>query len=830
MKVAVFGCGYVGLTSGVCLAVKGHEVTAVDIDPSVVAALEAGKPHIHEPGLAELLAEVLRVGRLKVTTDLPTALDDAEIAMLAVGTPSRAGAIDLGAIRKLARDIGAWLKTRNHFLAVVVKSTVVPGITDTVIRGEIEATSGKRLGEFGLAMNPEFLREGKAVADFLAPDRIVLGHDDPKSLALLEQLYAPWDCDKLRVNSRTAELIKYASNALLAVQISAANEIANLATALGGIDAMEVMKGVQLDRRWSPISKGSRLSPGILGYLLPGPGFGGSCLPKDLEALAAAGHALGQPMRMAEAVLGVNRAQPRQVIAKLEDAIGSLAGAPVLVLGLAFKPGTDDVRDSASSRIVEILLDKGAQVTAHDPMARDSFRRALGARSAQVTLAANWQAAVAEAGIIVVATNWPEYRALAGLDLAGKTLFDTRRMFVPDELACGLYLGVGRAVGPAAASRSGLAPERGAEKPGNSHARSAPAVLTRPESRRMRVLITGHCGYIGPVMTRLFHAAGHEIVGFDTGYFRDLVEDAPQACQPDAEMKGDIRDIDEAAFQGMDAVVHLAALSNDPIGDIVAAKTEAINAGGSLRAGEMAKKAGVRRFVLASSCSLYGKADTAGAPLDEDAPFAPVSAYARSKVAAEAALHALADRDFEPIILRNGTAFGASPRMRLDLVLGNLMAYGYATGVIRVLSDGTAWRPLVHIEDISRAALAAVEAPVGSLAHRVFNIGRRDCNYTVREIAEIAARFLPGCRIEITGETGNDPRSYRVDFTRALTKLKGFDPQWTLERGAAETYAWLKSHEPAIERLLGEKYIRLKRIQALRRGHRIDEDFRWTQA
>src|SRR5579872_6155876 len=267
----------------------------------------------------------------------------------------------------------------------------------------------------------------------------------------------------------------------------------------------------------------------------------------------------------------------------------------------------------------------------------------------------------------------------------------------------------------------------------------------------MRILITGHCGYIGPVTTRLFHAAGHEVVGFDTGYFRDLIEDAPAACRPDTEIKGDIRDVDETVFRGIDAVVHLAALSNDPIGDIVAAKTDAINAGGSRRAGEMAKRAGVRRFVLASSCSLYGKADTAP-PLDEKAPFAPVSAYARSKVAAEAALTAIADRDFEPIMLRNGTAFGASPRMRLDLVLGNLMAYGYTTGVIRVLSDGTPWRPMVHIEDISRAALAAAQAPVGSLRHTVFNVGGIDCNYSVRQIAEVAAATLPNCRIEITGE------------------------------------------------------------------------------
>jgi UDPglucose 6-dehydrogenase/GDP-mannose 6-dehydrogenase len=312
-----------------------------------------------------------------------------------------------------------------------------------VVRAEIEAASGKRLGEFGLAMNPEFLREGAAVADFMAPDRIVLGHDDPRSLELLERLYAPWDCDKLKVNSRTAELIKYASNALLAVQISAANEIANLATALGGIDAMEVMKGVHLDRRWNPIKNGERVAPGILSYLLPGPGFGGSCLPKDLEALAAAGHSQGLPMAMIEAVLAVNRAQPEQVTAMLERALGSLAGQHVLVLGLAFKPGTDDVRDSPSIRIVELLLEKGARVSAHDPMARQSFRRAVGSRAASVTLVEDWRAAVTEAEIIVVVTIWPEYFDLATFDLRGKVLFDTRRMLGRGEMLSGWCLARG---------------------------------------------------------------------------------------------------------------------------------------------------------------------------------------------------------------------------------------------------------------------------------------------------------------------------------------------------------------------------------------------------
>ncbi len=346
----------------------------------------------------------------------------------------------------------------------------------------------------------------------------------------------------------------------------------------------------------------------------------------------------------------------------------------------------------------------------------------------------------------------------------------------------------------------------------------------------MRALITGHCGYIGPVMIRLFHAAGHQVVGYDTGYFADLIADATPDCAPDAEIVGDIRDIDPAAFDGVDAVVHLAALSNDPIGEIVAAQTHAINAEGTSLCAEAAKRAGVPRFVLASSCSLYGAAGGDGRPLDESAPLAPVSAYARSKVDGEASVRALADDGFEPVLLRNATAYGVSPRMRLDLVLANLMASGHATGVIRVLSDGTPWRPLVHIEDISRAALAAAEAPPGSLAHRVFNIGGRDCNYRVRDIAEIAAAALPGCRIEITGETGGDPRSYRVDFSRALSELPGFEPQWTLHKGALEIRDWLEAHPRELELLFGDAFIRLKRMKRLRNDGAIDAAFRWTDA
>jgi UDPglucose 6-dehydrogenase len=235
MKLAVVGTGYVGLVSGVCLAAKGHDVTCVDLNPEIVERLNRAEPTIHERGLPELLAEVHGAGNFRATTTLSEALEGAESVILAVGTPSENGVIDLKYIRAAAAEIGSVLRDRDDYLSVIVKSTVVPGTTDTVVREEIETASGKTLGQgFGLGMNPEFLREGEAIEDFMEPDRIVFGHEDDTTLQHLRELYAPWDVDKLEVNTRTAEMIKYANNCLLATQISAVNEIANLAAAVGG--------------------------------------------------------------------------------------------------------------------------------------------------------------------------------------------------------------------------------------------------------------------------------------------------------------------------------------------------------------------------------------------------------------------------------------------------------------------------------------------------------------------------------------------------------------------------------------------------------------------
>lgn len=446
MNLTIVGCGYVGLVSGVCFAVKGHNVTCVDINAELVRQVNAGKPPIFEPGFAELLERALASKRLEATTDLISALDSGDVVIIAVGTPSTNGGIDLGPVLETARGIGRYLADHDRYLAVVVKSTVIPGTTDTTVRSEVEQTSGKKFPAFGLGMNPEFLREGDAVTDFMEPDRIVLGYEDERTLELLEELYSSWEAERIRVNTRTAELIKYANNVLLATQISAMNEIANLADAVGGIDVMDVVRAIHLDRRWNPITENGRIAPSILSYLVPGCGFGGSCLPKDLRALRSQGVGKGLPMHLVNAVSAVNDSQPLQVIEIIEREVQTLSKQTILVLGLAFKPGTDDVRQSASLTIIRSLLEKEAHVVAHDPVAIDNFKAALGVTAELVTFVQDWTSSVAAADVIIVATAWPEYLELAQINLAGKVLFDARRMFEPPAITLGRYLTIGRRI------------------------------------------------------------------------------------------------------------------------------------------------------------------------------------------------------------------------------------------------------------------------------------------------------------------------------------------------------------------------------------------------
>lgn len=302
----------------------------------------------------------------------------------------------------------------------------------------------------------------------------------------------------------------------------------------------------------------------------------------------------------------------------------------------------------------------------------------------------------------------------------------------------------------------------------------------------MRVLLTGHQGYLGTVMAPILAAAGHEVTGLDSGLFADCVLgglDTPDV----AGLSTDLRDVTVDELAGFDAVVHMAALSNDPLGSLAPEITYDINHHASTRLARLAKEAGVSRFAYASTCSVYG-AQSGDDLVDEDAPLKPVTPYAISKVRVEDDLSALADSDFVPFSLRNATAFGFSPRLRADIVLNNLVGRAVLTGVVKVLSDGTPWRPLAHAEDIAGAVVAGLAAPAEVVRARAFNVGTEKNNSTVAEIAQAVVEAVPGSTCEITGEAGNDPRSYRVDFARARKELD-FEAKWTIPEGARQLAA-----------------------------------------
>lgn len=442
MKVSVVGTGYVGLVSGVCLAEKGHQVICVDVDPAKVDKINKGVPPIYEAGLEELLQKNIHTN-LVATTDLRQAVMDTELSLVAVGTPFDGNEIDLKYIRLVAEQIGAVLKDKSDYHLVVVKSTVVPGTTDDVVLPILEQASGKKAGvDFGVGMNPEFLKEGEAIADFMHPDRIVLGGIDEKSIDVLGELYAIFDgVDKLRTNTKTAEMIKYTANSLLATLISFSNEIGNLCAAVG-VDVVEAMHGVHLDKRFTPIlPTGERIIPGSISYLAAGCGFGGSCFPKDVKALISYGEKVGNSMQLLDSVIDVNLAQPQKVIDLLKQHLPDLKGAKIAVLGMAFKPGTDDIRESPALPVTETLLKDGAIVTAYDPIARHEAEKVFGTA---VDFRDDLKEAIADVSAILIMTRWHHFQQIPELIASLENpplVVDGRRML--DKNSVTKYEGIG---------------------------------------------------------------------------------------------------------------------------------------------------------------------------------------------------------------------------------------------------------------------------------------------------------------------------------------------------------------------------------------------------
>ncbi len=342
----------------------------------------------------------------------------------------------------------------------------------------------------------------------------------------------------------------------------------------------------------------------------------------------------------------------------------------------------------------------------------------------------------------------------------------------------------------------------------------------------MRVLVTGHNGYIGSVMVPFLQRAGHDIVGLDTYLYEDCtfgseVPDVPA-------IRTDLRDITAAELKGFDAVIHLAALCNDPLGNQNPSTTYDINHHASVHLAKMAKAAGVKRYLFASSCSLYGLAGDE--MLTEEAGFNPITPYGESKILTERDVRPLGDDNFSPVFFRNATAYGVSPRLRCDIVVNNLVGYAVTQGDVLIQSDGSPWRPLVHIEDISRAFLAGLEAPRDAIHNQAFNVGRNDDNLRVRQIADMVKEVVPGCTVRYAEGGGPDPRCYRVDCSKIARMLPAFRPQWTVRKGVDELYQAFREVNLTADQFLGHRYLRLKQIKKLQDEGRLDRELRWQTA
>lgn len=411
MNISVIGTGYVGLTTAVGFAVEGHRVYCVDIDQNKIDMINSGKAPIYEENLEEHLQGVLKKGLLTATTDLADAIEKTDISFICVGTPSNDdGSIDLRFVRQVSKDVGNIVRDKDRYHVFTIKSTVVPGTTEEAFR-IIEDASGKRCGpDFGMCMTPEFLQEGKAMQDFFNPSRVVIGSFDEKSLDMIRQLYKDTDAPIVECDLKTAEMIKYVSNSLLAAKISFSNEVGNICKKLG-IDTYKVMEGVGLDSRINPK------------FLNSGCGFGGSCFPKDVKALIAKAKELGCTAKILDEIMNTNENQKTIVVDMLKDKI-DIKGKTICLLGLAFKQDTDDIREAPSINVIKELLDSGAIVKVYDPKAEENMKKIY----SSVTYTKSALDALKNADACIVLTEWKEFENLKNEDFHGIPVIEGRKI------------------------------------------------------------------------------------------------------------------------------------------------------------------------------------------------------------------------------------------------------------------------------------------------------------------------------------------------------------------------------------------------------------------
>tara|TARA_Y100000310_G_scaffold345466_1_gene465311 strand:- start:21704 stop:23068 length:1365 start_codon:yes stop_codon:yes gene_type:complete len=447
MNIIIVGVGYIGLVTGLCFAKLGHNVHFFDTDKDKINKLKNGKLIFYEPKVKELLEETK--SRIHFSDELND-LSENDIIFICTGTPTIDNKIDLSYVKKSAEKIGGLLKSKSEYKIIVIKSTVLPGTTKNIVLPILEKFSDKKAGkDFGLCMNPEFLREGSAVEDFLYPDRIVIGSSDDKGGKIMSDFYAAIfeNVDILNTNLTTAEIVKYASNSFFPLLISFSNEIANICeTVEEKADVEDVLNALWLDKRISPIIDGKRVDPGIIRYIKAGCGFGGSCFPKDLRAFLQFSKGLNYEPKLLESILHINDTQIIRLIKRAEAAIGDLSSKVIAVLGLSFKPDTDDIRDSPSIKLISELLKKNAKIKAHDPVAIENTKKILG-NEENLEFYNDAFDALKEADVCFVVTSWKDYFNITQDDfkkfMKGAVVIDCRRIYNPNKMQEIRYIGTG---------------------------------------------------------------------------------------------------------------------------------------------------------------------------------------------------------------------------------------------------------------------------------------------------------------------------------------------------------------------------------------------------
>ena len=443
MKISIFGTGYVGLVTGACLAKLGHEVFCLEKNKSVINSINKNKAPFYEKGLETLLSETLNVNLTIGEFDEKT-VANSEIILITVGTPSTELGLDLGFIDTAVKQIGSAIKNSTICNSVVLKSTVLPKTTDTHVKKILENEFNlEHTINFGLGMNPEFLREGEAVNDFLNPDRIVIGFEDKITKDRLANLYEDFDCKKIFVNTRTAEFIKYVNNSLLATQIVVHNEFSNIARKTGGINYKDIIDGVSNDKRWSIESNNEKFIPSIVEYFQPGYGYGGSCFPKDVKALLEYSKSLDSKSLVLDSVIKSNNLQPLFVEEVLKENVDLKDKKKILILGTSFKPETDDIRESSSIKIVEICSKLNLEIYIHDPLSQDKF---IDLFKSNLIGVKDWKSEISIMDIVLISTSWPEYKLIEDLYKDGlldqKVIIDGRG-FLDNKIFKNNYFSVG---------------------------------------------------------------------------------------------------------------------------------------------------------------------------------------------------------------------------------------------------------------------------------------------------------------------------------------------------------------------------------------------------